>query len=45
MNRIVKIGMDVHSTSFSLCAVEPLLEGGVRELMIALVAPDYEGSP
>ena len=23
MNRIIKIGMDVHSTNYTLCAMEP----------------------
>ena len=27
MNRILKIGMDVHSTSYTLCAMEPVLGG------------------
>lgn len=25
MNRIIKIGMDVHSTNYTLCAVEPTI--------------------
>ena len=25
MNRIVKIGMDVHSMNYTLCAMEPVL--------------------
>ena len=30
MNRILKIGMDVHSTSYTLCAMEPVLGGEDR---------------
>ena len=30
MNRILKIGMDVHSTSYTLCAMEPVLDGEDR---------------
>ena len=52
MNRIIKIGMDVHSTSFSICAVEPFLESSVRELMTTKVgvncvvlAPSTMASP
>ena len=30
MNRIVKIGMDVHSTNYTLCAMEPVLDGEDR---------------
>ena len=25
MNRILKIGMDVHSTNYTLCAIEPTI--------------------
>ena len=25
MNRIIKIGMDVHSTKYTLCAMEPII--------------------
>lgn len=39
MNRIVKIGMDVHSTNFNLCAVEPVLDGEPNALMTAEVGP------
>ena len=27
MNRIIKIGMDVHSTNYTVCAMEPVLDG------------------
>lgn len=42
MKRIIKIGMDVHSTSYTLCAAELLLDGGINVLAIAEVAPDYK---
>ena len=42
MNRIIKIGMDVHSTNYTLCAVEPLLEGDVNELFTLDVHPHYQ---
>lgn len=42
MNRIVKIGMDVHSTNFNLCAVEPVLDGEPNALMATEVGPSYK---
>lgn len=42
MHRIVKIGLDVHSTNFNFCAVEPLMEGGVRELMTDETSSSYK---
>ena len=27
MNKIIKIGRDVHSTNYTLCAMEPVLDG------------------
>ena len=41
MNRILKIGMDVHSTNYTLCAVEPKLEGEPEVLLETQVEPDY----
>ncbi len=41
MNRILKIGMDVHSTNYTLCVVEPQLEGDPIYLYEIQVAPDY----
>ena len=42
MYRILKIGMDVHTTNYTLCAVEPML--GQQENILAQhqVAPDYK---
>lgn len=41
MYRILKIGMDVHTTNYTLCAVEPML--GTEENVLAQVQiePDY----
>ena len=41
MNRILKIGMDVHSTNYTLCIVEPKLEGDPDLLYEVQVDPDY----
>ena len=41
MNRILKIGMDVHSTNYTLCVVEPKLEGDPELLYEIQVEPDY----
>ena len=41
MNRILKIGMDVHSTNYTLCAVEPKLGGEPEVLLETQVEPDY----
>ena len=27
MKRILRIGMDVHSTNYTLCAIEPIFDG------------------
>ena len=40
MNRILKIGMDVHSTNYTLCVVEPKLEGDPDLLYEVQVDPD-----
>ena len=42
MKRILKIGADVHSSNYTLCAVEPLLEGDVNELFTVDVEPRYQ---
>ena len=42
MNRIVKIGMDVHSTNYTLCAMEPVLDGEDRVFANIQVTPDYK---
>ena len=41
MNRILKIGMDVHSTNYTICVVEPKLEGDPDLLYEIQVEPDY----
>ena len=41
MYRILKIGMDVHSTNYTLCIVEPNLEGDPDCLYEVEVEPDY----
>ncbi len=42
MNRIIKIGMDVHSTNYTLCAMEPTLGAEDRIFGELQVAPDYK---
>lgn len=42
MNRIIRIGMDVHSTNYTLCAIEPLLGQDDRIYANITVTPDYK---
>ena len=42
MYRILKIGMDVHSTSYTLCAVEPRFGTEDRVLANIDIGPDYK---
>ena len=42
MYRILKIGLDVHSTNFTLCAVEPILGQEENILARLTVDPDYK---
>ena len=42
MNRIIKIGMDVHSTNYTLCAMEPVLGSDERVFGEIQVEPDYK---
>ena len=42
MNRIIKIGMDVHSTNYTLCIVEPQLEGDPTCLYEIETKPDHK---
>ena len=42
MNRIIKIGMDVHSTNYTLCAMEPTFGAEDRVYGEIQVAPDYK---
>ena len=42
MNRIIKIGMDVHSTNYTLCAMEPTIGAEDRIFGQVQVAPDYK---
>ena len=42
MNRIIKIGMDVHSTNYTLCAMEPTIGSEDRIFGEIQVAPDYK---
>ena len=39
MNRILKIGMDVHTTNFTLCLFEPSLNGDAKVHQISDVKP------
>ena len=42
MKRILKIGMDVHSTNYTLCAMEPIFGADDRIYATIQVAPDYK---
>ena len=42
MNRIIKIGMDVHSKNYTLCAMEPTIGSEDRIFGEVQVAPDYK---
>ena len=42
MNRIIKIGMDVHSKNYTLCAMETHHRGRRPDLQEVQVAPDYK---
>ena len=42
MNRIIKIGMDVHSTNYTLCAIEPVIGSEDRVFATIQVTPDYK---
>ena len=42
MNRIIKIGMDVHSTNYTLCTMEPTVGAEDRVFGEIQVAPDYK---
>ena len=42
MNRIIKIGMDVHSKNYTLCAMEPTIGAEDRIFREVQVAPDYK---
>lgn len=42
MKRIIKIGMDVHTTNYTLCVFEPSLEGNAIVHQISDVKPDVK---
>ena len=42
MKRIIKIGMDVHSTNYTLCALEPVIGAEDRVFANIQVTPDYK---
>ncbi len=42
MKRILKIGMDVHSTNYTLCAMEPVIGAEDRVFANIQVAPDHK---
>ena len=42
MYRIIKIGMDVHSTNYTLCAMEPIFGAEDRIWGEIMVEPDYK---
>lgn len=40
MKRILKIGMDVHTTNYTLCAMEPIIGEDNRVFATIKVTPD-----
>ncbi|WP_408072428.1 IS110 family transposase [Butyrivibrio sp. JL13D10] len=42
MNRIIKIGMDVHSSNYTLCDMEPVIGAEDRVFANIQVTPDYK---
>ena len=42
MNRIIKIGMDVHTVNYTLCALEPVIGADDRVFANIQVTPDYK---
>ena len=42
MNRILKIGMDVHSKNYTLCAMEPVIGAEDRVFANIQVTADYK---
>ena len=42
MKRILKIGMDVHSTNYTLCAMEPVFGADDRIYATVQITPDYK---
>ena len=40
MNRIIKIGMDVHSTNYTLCAMEPVI--GEEDRIFATIHVEHD---
>ena len=42
MYRIIKIGMDVHSTNYTLCAMEPVIGAEDRVFANIQVTADYK---
>ena len=42
MKRILRIGMDVHSTNYTLCAMEPIIGEDDRIFANIQVTPDYK---
>lgn len=42
MKRIIRIGMDVHSTNYTLCAIEPVIGGNDRIFATIDIEPDYK---
>ena len=42
MKRILKIGMDVHSTNYTLCAMESVFGADDRIYATIQVSPDYK---
>ena len=42
MTRILKVGLDVHSTSFTICVIEPVFCGEDRVIVNFKIEPDYK---
>lgn len=42
MKRILKIGMNIHTTNYTLCAMEPIIGKDDRVFATIKVTPDYK---
>ena len=42
MKRILKIGMNIHTTNYTLCAMEPIIGEDDRVFATIKVTPDYK---
>ena len=42
MNRIIKFGLDVHTTNYTICAAEPVLDGACIFHMQTQIKPELK---